>query len=339
MARAVVMVWFCARSTCSLSEPFAFSAPITNTRYKARFSARLFGTSKSKDDMSEKEIKAVDIRSELDNAFDYEGRLPSTRSISPDFRSGFVGIIGAPNMGKSTLLNALIEMDLCVATNRPQTTRHSILGVLTTTESQLCFLDTPGVIEDPAYKLQEGMMEAVKGVLKSSDIRVIVTDLFSTPIPDDELFSKVQKSQKQKPCIVVVNKCDLADKVNPNAKVNSEEGRTVTIVDAVAKWRGFLPDAMAIIPVSASNGPNDPGVVAVRRLLTGGPGLPAALRDLGRTVPGMFAYGVKGLTDEDAKLMLPKSPPLYDEETLTDRSERYVKKQSLWIGLICHSFQ
>ena len=282
-------------------------------------------------DKAAKEEKAENLLRDLDEAFEYEGRLPAApvpaAGAADDFRCGFVGIVGAPNMGKSTMLNALIYTDLCVATNRPQTTRHAILGVLTTEDCQLCFHDTPGVIEDPAYKLQEGMMEAVKGTLKSSEVLLVVTDLFSTPIPDDNLFAKLQKSNR--PTIVVINKVDLADKVNPNSDENDEAGRTITVFDAVARWRELLPNAMAIIPACASRGPDDVGVKAIRQLLTGGPDVPAAIRDLGRPIPGMFKEGVQFISNEEAKRILPVSPPLYDEDTLTDRSERFFASEMI----------
>ena len=217
----------------------------------------------AKYDKAAKEEKAKNLLRELDGAFEYEGRIPATSfptgsASSDNFRCGFVGIVGAPNMGKSTLLNVLIDTDLCVATNRPQTTRHSILGVLTTEDCQICFYDTPGVIKDPAYKLQQGMMDAVKGTLKNSEVLLVVTDLFSTPIPDDNLFAKVQKSTR--PTIVVINKVDLADKVNPDSDENGQVGRTITVFDAIARWRQLLPDAVAIIPTCASKGPEDVGV-------------------------------------------------------------------------------
>ena len=292
---------------------------------------RAAALSMAKYDKAAKEEKAENLLLDLDAAFEYEGRLPAapvpTAGATDDFRCGFVGIVGAPNMGKSTMLNALISTDLCVATNRPQTTRHAILGVLTTEDCQLCFHDTPGVIEDPAYKLQEGMMEAVKGTLKSSEVLLVVTDLFSTPIPDDNLFAKLQKSNR--PTIVVINKVDLADKVNLNSEENDEAGRTITVFDAVARWRELLPDAMAIIPTCASRGPDDVGVKAIRQLLTGGPDVPAAIRDLGRPIPGTFKEGVQFISNEEAKRILPVSPPLYDEDTLTDRSERFFASEMI----------
>jgi small GTP-binding protein len=265
---------------------------------------------------------------ELVGIVEYEGRMP----MKENFRCGFVSILGAPNMGKSTLLNALLREDLCIATRRPQTTRHAILGVLTTSDCQLCLVDTPGIIDTPAYKLQEGMMEAVMGAFHDSDVLMVVTDIFSTPIPDDEIFEKVRRSRK--PTIVVINKIDLEGKANRNSDENKEEGRTVTVVDAVAKWRSLLPEALAILPVAASEGIDNPGVVALRKLLLGGDDLPSSIRDMGRPVPGMFRPEVTFLTDEDAKALLPESPPLYDEEILTDRPERYVENRPQCLHLL-----
>uniref|UniRef100_A0A7S3V7L9 KH type-2 domain-containing protein n=2 Tax=Chaetoceros debilis TaxID=122233 RepID=A0A7S3V7L9_9STRA len=263
---------------------------------------------------------------------EYEGRILAPHE---DFRCGFVSLIGAPNMGKSTLLNAILKETLCSATNRPQTTRHSILGVLTSDEQkcQLCFHDTPGVIDDPAYKLQEGMMEAVQGAFRDSDVILVITDMFSTPIPDDELFHKLNLSNKKK--IVVINKVDLADKVSADPKqspqfhmsrdndAEPQYRRTVTVEDAVSNWRGLVPDAVAIIPMTASNGGDNAGVDALRTLLLGGEDVPKAFRALGRPIPGMFQEGVKFINDDAARELIPCGPPLYDPETLTDRTERF----------------
>lgn len=285
------------------------------------------------------DTKNSDILDYLQSKFNYEGRLLKRENIH---RCGFVTLIGAANMGKSTLLNALLQETLSTITHRPQTTRHSILGVLSSEEQscQLCFTDTPGVIDEPAYKLQEGMMEAVKGSFHDSDVILIVTDLFSTPIPDDILFQRIAASNKKK--IVVVNKIDLADKVNPNpdggeqqyhnkkGDKKSERGeddeplykRTVSVAEAVNNWRELVPDAIAIVPMIASNGSNDSGVVALRTLLLGGPDVPSAFRNLGRPLDGMFESGVKFIENNEAKSIIPLGPPLYDADTLTDRTER-----------------
>jgi GTP-binding protein Era len=282
---------------------------------------------------------------QLAGAFDYDGRLPSKILEMPNFRCGFISILGAPNMGKSTLLNALLKEDLCIATRRPQTTRHAILGVLTTPTSQLCLIDTPGIIDTPAYKLQEGMMEAVKGAFQDSDALLVVTDLFSTPIPDDEIFAKLLKSQK--PIIVAINKIDLEgvaqrqqqqqqqqqqrddfysnddDDDDDNYQLQPQEDKTYTLSEAVSKWRSLIPNALAIIPVSATDGVDNPGVHLLRQILVGGDDIPSSVRALGRPIPGMFQEGVQFISDEDAKSLLPLGPPLYDEELLTDRSERF----------------
>lgn len=258
----------------------------------------------------------------LDDAFQYDGRLPSA---SPEFRCGFVSIIGAPNMGKSTLMNALLQEDLCIATRRPQTTRHAILGVITTPDCQLCLVDTPGIIHQPAYKLQEGMMEAVVSAFNDADVLLVVTDLFSTPIPDDELFQKVQNSRK--PVIVVINKIDLAEKVKNEtvavAESPSEQERTVNVPDAVQRWRKLLPNAVAILPLAASTTQsNNTGLIALRKMLLGEKDVADALRDMGRPIPGMFRPAVKFITADEAIALLPPSPPLYDAEALTDRPQR-----------------
>ena len=296
----------------------SFSRPLLNDRLGATFL------------QSTKEDDDPGLLSTLQENFDYEGRI-----LSPDddFRCGFVSLIGAANMGKSTLLNALLKETLCTATHRPQTTRHSILGVLTSEEQevQICFMDTPGVIEDPSYKLQEGMMEAVQGAFRSADVILVITDMFSTPILDDELFRKLNLSDKKK--IVIINKIDLAEKVNPRKaspkyhNADDEEAehlyvRTITVEDAVQNWRNLVPDATAIIPLSASEGPENVGVVALRTLLFGGPDVPASFRALGRPIPGMFKPGVQFLDNDAAKKVIPISPPLYDPDTLTDRTER-----------------
>lgn len=271
----------------------------------------------------------ADLRKELDGSFDYNGRLAGADYQNEKFRCGFVSIIGAPNQGKSTILNALLQEDLCIATSRPQTTRHAILGLLTTDDAQVCLVDTPGIIEEPAYKLQEGMMEAVVSAMHDADVLMVVTDLFSTPIPDDELFQKVQASKK--PVLVCVNKVDLAARVNVNAEENQD--KTVTVEQAVARWRQLIPNALAILPVSASQGIDNPGIVALRTILSGGPDVPGAIRNLGRPVPGMFPEEIKCLSNIQAQALLPISPPLYDSEMLTDRPERFIASEMIRAAL------
>lgn len=113
---------------------------------------------------------------------------------------------------------------------------------------------------------------------------------------------------------------DLVQKINPQANADPTGQRTITIEDAVRKWRTLLPQAMAIIPISASEGT---GVEALRRLLVGGPDTPGAFRNLGRPIAGMFPDGVKTIHDTQARAILPNGPPLYEIDALTDRNERF----------------
>lgn len=317
-------------------------------------------------------IDAVFLLKELDEKIDsYEGRLPSKlvssiddddndhvsmkhdvrKSLHQQHRCGFVGIVGAPNMGKSTLLNALLKEDLCITTRRPQTTRHAILGVMSSPTRQCCLLDTPGVIEGEGfYKLQANMMEAVKGAIKDSDVFVVVTDMFSTPIPNDDIFRGL--TQSQKPVIVVVNKIDLEGRgqrppetskmQQSDNKIDEEEEneKTFSVAEAVAKWRMLLPSALAIIPMAAAPKPlltsesskfaigEHPGISLLRQMLIGSGNdeeedIAALVRALGRPVQGMFRSGIKCLTNDDTRNLLPIGPPLYDDEYLSDRSVRF----------------
>jgi GTPase len=236
-------------------------------------------------------------------------------------------------------MNALLETDLSVATSRPQTTRHAILGLMTSPNRQVCLLDTPGVLDEPAYRLQEGMMEAVMGAFHDADCLLIVTDVFSTPIPKDALFRKVQTSTK--PILVVINKVDLFDGAllnRNNGGVNNtlstsyeqNDGRTHSVQDAVARWRSWLPQALLILPLSALSSKtkkdinmNTLGVSILRKVLMGESNIPQALRDLGRPIPGMFPSDLRTISDEIARDLLPLGPPLYESDALTDRSERF----------------
>ena len=126
--------------------------------------------------------------------------------VGKDFRSGFVSIIGNPNVGKSTLMNGILGEALCIVSPKPQTTRHRILGVLTTEDHQLVFSDTPGMVA-PAYKLQEVMMDSVRGATGDADIIVLVTDVYGEPLIDEKVAQKLELTNK--PILVVVNKMDL----------------------------------------------------------------------------------------------------------------------------------
>ena len=158
-------------------------------------------------------------------------------------KSGFVNIIGNPNVGKSTLMNALVGERLSIITSKAQTTRHRILGIVNGDDFQIVFSDTPGILK-PCYKLQESMMNFVRGALSDADIILYVTD---TVEQDDaegsEIVEKIRRSGI--PTVVVVNKIDLTTQEKLEALVE--------------RWHERLPSA-EIVPLSAKEGFNIAGL-------------------------------------------------------------------------------
>lgn len=150
-------------------------------------------------------------------------------------KAGFVNIVGNPNVGKSTLMNALLGERISIATFKAQTTRHRIMGIYNTDDMQIVFSDTPGVLK-PAYKLQESMMDFSNSALTDADVLLYVTDVVEKSAKNDDFIDKVSKLDV--PVIVLINKIDLTD-----------QQKLETLVEA---WHSLLPNA-EIIPISASN--------------------------------------------------------------------------------------
>ncbi|MCK4923000.1 MAG: GTPase Era [Bacteroidales bacterium] len=148
-------------------------------------------------------------------------------------KAGFVNIIGKPNVGKSTLMNALVGEKLSIITSKAQTTRHRIQGIVNGEDFQIVYSDTPGIL-DPNYKLQENMLKASRTALVDADILLYVTEAGDEPSPDYPFLDKIQKAQI--PVLLVINKIDLT---------NQER-----LEDLHKKWEEILPDA-TIIPLSA----------------------------------------------------------------------------------------
>lgn len=153
-----------------------------------------------------------------------------------DHKSGFVNIIGSPNMGKSTLMNAWLGEKLSIVTHKAQTTRHRILGIYNDDNHQIVFSDTPGILE-AKYQLQEKMLEYVFQALTDADVLVWVTDVFENDIRNQDIFEKVKKLSV--PILVLVNKMDLCTPEKLNA--------------VVELWAERLPEAQ-ILPISALHG-------------------------------------------------------------------------------------
>ncbi len=148
-------------------------------------------------------------------------------------KSGFVNIIGNPNVGKSTLMNALVGDKISIITSKAQTTRHRIQGIVNGDDYQIVYSDTPGIL-NPKYKLQEKMLKSASGALSDADVLLYVTDFKDDPEKNKKFIEKVAKVKI--PVLLIVNKIDL------------DSGELLK--DVVEKWMSLLPNA-EVIPTSA----------------------------------------------------------------------------------------
>jgi GTP-binding protein Era len=148
-------------------------------------------------------------------------------------KSGYVNIIGKPNVGKSTLMNAMVGEKLSIITSRAQTTRHRILGILNASDYQIIFSDTPGMLE-PSYKLQEAMLKAARSALVDADVLIYLTEPREKPGAEDELTGKMKRMKI--PLLIAINKIDLSDQQQ--------------VIASIEAWDRVIPRAEKI-PVSA----------------------------------------------------------------------------------------
>lgn len=148
-------------------------------------------------------------------------------------RAGFVNIIGNPNVGKSTLMNALVGEKLSIVTAKAQTTRHRIMGIVSGEDYQIVYSDTPGILK-PNYRLQKNMMNFVDGAIGDADIILYVTDTVEKPDKNGEYVEKLRGLTC--PVILVINKIDISDQPK--------------VLELMAWWKEQLPKAL-VIPASA----------------------------------------------------------------------------------------
>ena len=153
--------------------------------------------------------------------------------MSKEHRAGFVNIIGNPNVGKSTLMNAMVGEKLCIVTAKAQTTRHRIMGIVNTEDCQIVYSDTPGILK-PNYRLQRNMMDFVDEAIGDADVILYVTDTVEKADKNSDYLLKLKSVNC--PVILVVNKIDL-----------STQEKVVELMDF---WKSELPSAR-IIPASA----------------------------------------------------------------------------------------
>jgi len=153
-------------------------------------------------------------------------------------KAGFVNIIGNPNVGKSTLMNAFVGEKLSIITSKAQTTRHRILGIVNGDDFQVVLSDTPGIIK-PAYELQESMMDFVKSAFEDADVLLYMVEIGEQELKDEDFFNKIKGSKI--PVLLLLNKID---------KSNQEQ-----LENQVQLWSEKVPNA-EIFPISALEGFN-----------------------------------------------------------------------------------
>lgn len=170
-------------------------------------------------------------------------------------KSGFVNIVGNPNVGKSTLMNLLVGERISIATFKAQTTRHRIMGIINDDEAQIVFSDTPGVLK-PNYKLQESMLAFSESALADADVLLYVTDPVETIDKNSDFLNKVAQMENV-PIIVLINKIDLTNEKD--------------LVSLVEQWHEVLPKA-EILPISALHKFNvEPVLARIKELLPENP--------------------------------------------------------------------
>lgn len=184
-------------------------------------------------------------------------------------KSGFVNIVGNPNVGKSTLMNALVGERISIITSKAQTTRHRILGIVNGEDFQIIYSDTPGVLK-PNYRLQESMLNFSRSALTDADVLIYVTDVFDSYDKNADFVDKVNMNSA--PLLLIINKIDLID-----------EEKLIVLVE---KWKTLTPRA-EIYPVSA-----------------------------------LERFNIEPVFKR-IKELLPDSPPFFEKDQLTDKSERF----------------
>jgi GTPase len=170
-----------------------------------------------------------------------QDRMKREPANSADFRAGYVAIVGRPNVGKSTLINRLVEHDLCIVSRRPQTTWHRILGIKNLPGAQMLFVDTPGMHRSDAL-FNRNLNRAAERALADSDVIVWLIDAAGSDHPDDALILETIRRQKPNaPVLLAPNKVDRVAKLR--------------LLPLIARWH-TVHDFTEIVPISAATGDN-----------------------------------------------------------------------------------
>jgi len=175
----------------------------------------------------------------MDNILSFKGvKNQKTNYLCPmTHKAGFVNIIGNPNVGKSTLMNALVGEKLSIITSKAQTTRHRILGIVNDNDYQIIFSDTPGIIE-PAYQLQESMMDFVKSAFEDADVLIYMVEIGEKELKSEAFFKKIINSKI--PVILLINKVDTSNQDDVEEKLSYWKEKvpnaSVFIISALEKF-------------------------------------------------------------------------------------------------------
>jgi GTP-binding protein Era len=218
-------------------------------------------------------------------------RPKKTKAPKKEYKVGYVALVGRPNVGKSTLLNRILGQKISIISNKPQTTRISILGIHTTDKGQIVFIDNPG-IHKPLHKLNKRMMNFVHSSLETADLVCLLIDATQRYGHGDEFVLELLKNAK-KPMFLLINKVDIVAKGN--------------ILPMIDQYRG-LADFKEIIPLSAIKGTN---VDVLERLIF--ENLPAAEK----------LYGDDDVTDQSQRFLL--------AEIIREKLLAHVEKELPWV--------
>jgi GTP-binding protein Era len=226
-----------------------------------------------------------------------------------DYRAGFVAVVGRPNVGKSTLINALLGQKISIVSPKPQTTRNRLLGILTRPGAQIVFLDTPG-IHNPQHKLGEVLVETAAAALPDADALLWVVDVSAPPNDEDrKVAAIIEASQTRLPLVLGLNKIDRIDQGAARSKAPKYEGEYAALAPAAVPLRlsairgdglDQLADALAAqMPLSPPLFPPDQVTDQQVRFMAGELVREAVLHHLRDEVPHSVAVLVNEFTERD----------------------------------------
>jgi GTP-binding protein Era len=238
-----------------------------------------------------------------------------TAATSPPFRSGFAALVGRPNVGKSTLLNALVGQKLSIVTPRPQTTRHRILGVLNLPQAQIAFLDTPGLHAGAGRALNKAMNRTATAALAEADLVVLVVEAGRWTAEDELALKRIVRGER--PVIAAVNKID---RVRPRER----------LLPYLAEL-GARHQFVALVPVAALKGENvdDLRETIAAHLPLGAPVFPG-----GELTDRSLSFRIAELIREKLTLELNQEVPYgvaVEVERLAEEDQRLVVDAAVWV--------